>query len=84
MTGGNPLAVLGQAARVTMIKASANVKLLVGQMREAEEKIDNDVAKLFDEILDEGVSSTLNISFFTQQTLTIFNFVSGTKMLGQR
>jgi len=54
VTGGNPLAVLGQAARVTMIKASANVKLLVGQMREAEEKIDNDVAKLFDEILDEG------------------------------
>lgn len=51
------MATLGQAARITMTKASANVKLLVGQMKETEETVDNDVAKLFDEILDEGVSA---------------------------
>jgi len=51
---GNPLAQLAQSVGLVMSKASENVKLLVGRMREADEKTDVKISNLFDEVLDGG------------------------------
>lgn len=51
---GNPLAQLAQSVGLKMSKASENVKLLVGNMKEADENSDVKISTLFDEILDEG------------------------------
>ena len=52
---GNPLALLARSLGLQMSKASDHVKLLVGQMREAEEETDVKISQLFDQVLDEGV-----------------------------
>lgn len=84
---GNPLAIIAQATGVKMSKASPSVKLLVGKMRDAEEKMDNDVSKLFDQMLDEGVSMHecnigWNVNPRTNVTI-VCKYDTGTKMLGE-
>jgi len=83
---GNPLAIIAQAAGIKMSKASPSVKLLVGKMKQAEEKMDNDVSKSFDQMLDEGVSMQecdicWNLNPRTNTSI-VCKYDTGTKMLG--
>jgi hypothetical protein len=55
-TTGNPLAILAQAAGTKMRGASESVKLLIGQMKEADSKMDTRISDVFDKVLDQGVS----------------------------
>ena len=53
------MAILAQAAGTKMSGASENVKLLIGQMKEADPKIDSRMTELFDSLLDQGVSAKI-------------------------
>ena len=48
------MTVLAEAAGSKMRGASDSVKMLVGRMKEADEKVDSHVAKVFDKVLDQG------------------------------
>lgn len=50
----NPLVQLARSSGLQMSIASENIKLLVDKMREADEKSDAKIAKLFDDLLDDG------------------------------
>jgi len=51
---GNPLAELANEARIEMVTASEDVKMLRGNMSEVNSKIDSKIAEIFNDVLDRG------------------------------
>lgn len=52
----NPLAALAREANVSFVKSSEEVKMMHGGLREVDKKVDDRMGKLFDDLLDLGVS----------------------------
>lgn len=56
----NPLASLAREARTTFVTSSEEVKMMHSALREVDEKVDDSMGKLFDDLLDLGVSYVQN------------------------
>jgi hypothetical protein len=76
------LAILAQAAGTKMRGANENVKLLIGQMKEADPKIDSRMTELFDNLLDQGVSVKITsiLLVFVVKTKSLFSLCRRTNV----